>query len=135
MNIVDVIQGTPEWKAARAGKVTASKIPDVLAKGKGTAEAVTRRKYRLQLVSEILTDQPGKTSWPITGASFVLMHKVQADPAKGLEVLKFFDWAFKNGQKTAEELDYVALPQTLVKQIDGAWRTSLKDGAGNPVLK
>jgi putative phage-type endonuclease len=58
VNIVDVIQGTPEWKAARAGKVTASKIPDVLAKGKGTAEAVTRRKYRLQLVSEILTDQP-----------------------------------------------------------------------------
>ena len=84
---------------------------------------------------EILTDQPGKTSWPITGASFVLMHKVQADPAKGAEVLKFFDWAFKNGQKTAEELDYVALPATLVKQIDAAWRVSLKDSSGAPVLK
>ena len=84
---------------------------------------------------EILTEQPGKTSWPITGASFVLMHKVQADPAKGAEVLKFFDWAFKNGQKLAEELDYVALPPALVKQIDTAWRSSLKDAAGNPVLK
>ncbi len=84
---------------------------------------------------EILTEQPGKTSWPITGASFILMHKVQADPAKGAEVVKFFDWAFKNGQKTAEELDYVALPAVLVKQIDTALRASLKDSAGNPVVK
>lgn len=84
---------------------------------------------------EILTEQPGKTSWPITGASFILMHKVQADPAKGAEVVKFFDWAFKNGQKTAEELDYVALPAVLVKQIDTALRGSLKDAAGNPVVK
>lgn len=84
---------------------------------------------------EILTEQPGKTSWPITGASFVLMHKVQVDAAKGAEVLKFFDWAFKNGQKTAEELDYVPLPAALVKQIDAAWRTSLKDASGNPILK
>lgn len=50
-------------------------------------------------------------------------------------VLKFFDWAFKNGQKIAEDLDYVALPPALVKQIDGAWRTSLKDASGQPVLK
>jgi phosphate transport system substrate-binding protein len=84
---------------------------------------------------EILTEQPGKTSWPITGASFILMHKVQADPAKGAEVVKFFDWAFKNGQKTAEELDYVPLPSVLVKQIDTALRASLKDAAGNPVVK
>lgn len=84
---------------------------------------------------EILTEQPGKTSWPITGASFVLMHKVQTDAAKGAEVLKFFDWAFKGGQKIAEELDYVPLPQALVKQIDAAWRSSLKDASGNPVLK
>jgi phosphate transport system substrate-binding protein len=63
------------------------------------------------------------------------MHKVQADPAKGAEVVKFFDWAFKNGQKTAEELDYVPLPSVLVKQIDTALRASLKDAAGNPVVK
>jgi phosphate transport system substrate-binding protein len=84
---------------------------------------------------EILTEQPGKTSWPITGASFVLMHKVQADVAKGAEVLKFFDWAFKNGQKIAQDLDYVPLPPALVKQIDTAWRASLKDASGQPILK
>jgi len=63
------------------------------------------------------------------------MHKVQHDAAKGADVLKFFDWAFKNGQKIAEDLDYVALPPALVKQIDAAWRTSLKDASGQPVLK
>jgi len=84
---------------------------------------------------EVLTDEPGKTSWPITGASFVLMHKVQADAAKGAEVVKFFDWAFKNGQKMAEDLDYVALPVSLVKQIDAVWHSSLKDASGAPVVK
>jgi len=84
---------------------------------------------------EVLTDEPGKTSWPITGASFVLMHKVQADAAKGAEVVKFFDWAFKNGQKMAEDLDYVALPASLVKLIDAAWHSSLKDASGAPVVK
>lgn len=84
---------------------------------------------------EILTDQPGKTSWPISGASFILMHKIQADPAKGQEVVKFFSWAFQNGQKTAEELDYVALPKALVKQIETVWHSSLKDGAGNAIVK
>ena len=60
---------------------------------------------------QILTDQPGKTSWPITGASFILMHVKQDKPQNAAEVLKFFDWAFKNGQKMAEELDYVPLPR------------------------
>ena len=69
---------------------------------------------------EILTDQPGKTSWPITGASFVLMHKVQADPARAR--MKFFDWAFKNGQKTAEELDYVARRPWSSRSTHGAPR-------------
>ncbi|MDL2353878.1 MAG: phosphate ABC transporter substrate-binding protein PstS, partial [Pseudomonadota bacterium] len=55
----------------------------------------------------VLTDQPGKSSWPITGVSYILMHKVQADGAKGREVLKFFDWSYKNGAAAAAELDYV----------------------------
>src|SRR4030095_1237114 len=55
----------------------------------------------------ILTNQPGKSSWPITGASFILMHVKQEKPQNAAEVLKFFDWALKNGQKMAEELDYV----------------------------
>jgi phosphate transport system substrate-binding protein len=78
----------------------------------------------------VLTDQPGKASWPITGASFILMHKGQADAAKGKEVLKFFDWAYKNGGAMATELDYVAMPAPVVKQVQDAWKAQLKDSAG-----
>ncbi|HZX33736.1 MAG TPA: phosphate ABC transporter substrate-binding protein PstS [Rhodocyclaceae bacterium] len=83
---------------------------------------------------EILTNQSGKEAWPITGATFVLMHKVQDKPAQGAEVLKFFEWAYKNGGKMAEEMDYVALPDGLVKQIHTAWGNNIKDGAGKPVF-
>jgi phosphate transport system substrate-binding protein len=82
---------------------------------------------------QILTDQPGKSSWPITGASFILMHKVQDNPANAKEVLKFFDWSFKNGQKMADELDYVPLPESLVKQIETAWKAQIKDAGGKNV--
>jgi len=78
----------------------------------------------------ILTNQPGKASWPITGASFILMHAKQEKPQSGAEVLKFFDWALKNGQKMASELDYVPLPAPLVTQIEDAWKSQLKDGGG-----
>ncbi len=73
---------------------------------------------------EILTNQPGKDAWPITGATFILMHKVQDKPQQAAEVLKFFSWAYKNGGKMAEELDYVALPDSLVKVIEASWGTS-----------
>ncbi len=82
----------------------------------------------------VLTDQPGKASWPVTGASFILMHKAQADAAKAKEVLKFFDWAYKNGGAMATELDYVAMPAPVVKQInDVVWKGQLKDGSGKAV--
>ncbi|HEV2612944.1 MAG TPA: phosphate ABC transporter substrate-binding protein PstS [Noviherbaspirillum sp.] len=81
----------------------------------------------------VLTDQPGRDSWPITGTSFILMHKVQADPARGLEVLKFFDWAYKNGNATAARLSYVALPPALVDQVQQVWKTELKDSSGKAV--
>jgi phosphate transport system substrate-binding protein len=81
----------------------------------------------------VLTDQPGKQSWPITGASFILMYKVQPDAAKGREVLKFFDWAFKNGGAAAAELDYVPLPDPVVKVVQDAWKANIKDAAGKPI--
>ncbi len=80
--------------------------------------------------AEILTNQPGRDSWPITGATFILMHKVQAKPKQGVEVMKFFDWAYANGDKMAEDLVYVPLPDSLVKLIKSAWATNIKDGAG-----
>ena len=79
---------------------------------------------------QILTDQPGKSAWPITGASFILMHVKQDKPENAAEVLKYFDWCFHNGQKLAEELDYVPLPDNLVKQIEDAWKAQIKDGSG-----
>ncbi|MDB5839446.1 MAG: pstS [Herminiimonas sp.] len=81
----------------------------------------------------VLTDQPGKASWPITGASFILMHKVQADAGKAKEVVKFFDWAYRNGGAMATELDYVAMPPAVITQVQGAWKAQLKDGSGKPV--
>ena len=82
---------------------------------------------------QILTDQPGKTAWPITGASFILMHVKQDKRQNAVEVLKFFDWSFHNGQKLAEDLDYVPLPEGVTKVIAGAWKTQLKDASGKTV--
>jgi phosphate transport system substrate-binding protein len=81
----------------------------------------------------ILTDQPGKQSWPMTGASFILMHKVQDKPENAKEVLKFFDWSFKNGAQMADELDYVPMPDPVIKLIQSVWKSQIKDGAGKAV--
>ena len=81
----------------------------------------------------VLTDQPGKASWPMTGASFILIHKVQEKPEHGKEVLRFFEWSFKNGAKMADELDYVPMPDPVVKLIQSAWKSQIKDGSGKSV--
>ena len=78
----------------------------------------------------VLTDQPGKASWPITGASFILVHKVQEKPESAKEVLKFFEWSFKNGAKMADELDYVPMPDPVVKLIQSVWKSQIKDASG-----
>lgn len=81
----------------------------------------------------VSTNQPGKASWPITGATFILMHKTQADGARGKEVLKFIDWSYKNGAEMATELDYIAMPANVVNMIEGVWKAQLKDAAGKPI--
>jgi len=78
----------------------------------------------------ILTEQRGKESWPITGATFILLHKVPAKPQQSVEVMKFFDWSYANGAKLAADLDYVPLPDALTKQIRGAWASQIKDASG-----
>src|SRR6516165_5009686 len=74
----------------------------------------------------ILTNQPGDKSWPITGASFILVYGSPPDPAATGAALKFFDWAFKNGAKMAADLDYVPLPDSLVSQVRNTWKTQIK---------
>ena len=81
---------------------------------------------------QILTEQPGKDSWPITGATFILMHKVQDKPAQATSSLKFFDWAYKNGDKTADDLDYVPMPANVKAIIEKAWG-EIKDASGKSV--
>ncbi len=81
----------------------------------------------------VLTNQPGKTSWPATGASFIIMHRTQADALTGRAVLKFFDWAFKNGSTMASELDYVPMPPAVVKQIQDTWKTQLTYANGKAI--
>ena len=82
---------------------------------------------------EILTDEPGKASWPITGATFILMHKLQDKPANAAEVLKFFDWAYTNGGKMALDMDYIPMPDSVVKLVKGAWKAQVKDASGKAI--
>jgi len=81
---------------------------------------------------QVLTNQPGKDAWPITGATFILMHKSQDKPAQATTTLKFFDWAYKNGDKTAGDLDYVPMPDKVKGTIATAWG-EIKDSSGKPV--
>lgn len=81
----------------------------------------------------ILTEAAGKGAWPIAGATFILMHRVQDKPEIGKEVLRFFTWAYAKGDGMAEALDYVPLPDAVVGQIQASWRAQLKDGSGKPL--
>ncbi|MBA2961279.1 MULTISPECIES: phosphate ABC transporter substrate-binding protein PstS [Ramlibacter] len=82
---------------------------------------------------QILTNQPGAESWPITGATFILMHKVQDKPAQAAATIKFFEWAYKSGDKTADDLDYVPMPAAVKTQVEKLWATELKDASGKAI--
>ena len=81
---------------------------------------------------QILTNQPGKDSWPLSGATFILMHTSQDKPANGSETLKFFNWAYANGEKAATDLDYVPMPTAAVAAIQKAWG-EIKDTSGKAI--
>jgi phosphate transport system substrate-binding protein len=74
----------------------------------------------------VLTDEPGAGSWPITGATFILMHKQPQDAAASAEALKFFDWAYSKGDKMAEELDYIPMPDNVVAAVKKVWASDIK---------
>src|SRR5665213_3682405 len=91
------------------------------------AEWVKNRYY------VVITDQPGKNAWPIAASTFVVMQKVQDKPTQAAGVLKFFAWAFNDGQKLAAGLDYVPLPPNLVKSIEATWAHEIKDTSGKAI--
>jgi len=81
----------------------------------------------------VLTDQPGSNAWPISGASFILMYKQQEKPAVAHAVLKFFDWSYKNGDKMAEELDYVPIPNNVANMVEKTWSREITGPNGQSV--
>jgi phosphate transport system substrate-binding protein len=82
----------------------------------------------------ILANQPGAQSWPMTAATWILAYKKPSDPAATTQALKFFDWAYTKGDKMAEELDYVAMPDNVVTDVEKMWATEIKDASGKPLF-
>jgi phosphate transport system substrate-binding protein len=82
---------------------------------------------------QVLTEQPGKDAWPITGATFILMYKAQDKPVNAAGALKFFDWAYANGDKLASELEYVPLPDSVKALVRKQWADNIKDGTGKAI--
>jgi len=81
----------------------------------------------------VLTDQPGTESWPITGASFILMYKKQDRPERARAVLAFFDWCYKQGGKAALGLDYVPMPEQVVDMVEKSWSSELRDASAGSI--
>ena len=82
---------------------------------------------------QVLTDQAGKDTWPISGATFILMYKAQDKPVNAANSLKFFEWAYLNGDKMADELEYVPLPVAVKELVRKSWAANIKDAAGKPI--
>jgi phosphate transport system substrate-binding protein len=82
----------------------------------------------------ILANQPGAQSWPMTAATFILIHKQPQDPAAATEALKFFAWAYAKGAKMAEDLDFVPMPTAVVGTIETTWSKEIKDAGGKPLF-
>src|SRR5258705_8017483 len=82
----------------------------------------------------ILSNQPGAQAWPMTAATFILIHKQPQDAAAAAEALKFFAWAYAKGGKMAEELDFVPMPTSVVTAVEGVWTKEIKDASGKPLF-
>ena len=109
----------------------------------GNAVAPTRKTFQAAAANAdwsstpgfgvILSNQPGAESWPMTAATFILIPKKPEDPAATAEALKFFGWAYAKGDKMAEELDYVPMPNRVVTEIEKVWASEIKDSTGKPL--
>ena len=82
---------------------------------------------------QVLTDQAGKDAWPISGATFILMYKSQDKAANAANSLKFFDWAYANGDKMADDLEYVPLPASVKELVRKSWAANIKDASGKAI--
>jgi phosphate transport system substrate-binding protein len=132
--------GYVEYAYAKQNKLTYTKLTNkdgkAVAPGIGsfTAAAGNANWEGAPGFGMILTDEAGAETWPVTGATFVLIHKQPKEPAAAREALKFFSWAFAKGGKMAEELDYVPIPGNVVGAIEKVWASEIKDATGKPVF-
>ncbi len=132
--------GYVEYAYAKQNKLTFTKLVNK----DGKTVAPTSESFQASAASAdwtgtpgfgvILTDQAGATSWPISGATFILIHKQPPDPAAAAEALKFFAWGYAKGARMAEELDYVPLPSSVVTAIQKVWVSDIKDANGKPIF-
>jgi phosphate transport system substrate-binding protein len=111
----------------RAGSFVAADDDSVQAAAKGADWKNARRFY------VVLTDQPGAGAWPIAGATFVLMQRKQKRPDVAREVLRFFDWGYRNGDGAAKALGYVPMPAAVVDMVGKSWEKELRDEAGGKI--
>jgi phosphate transport system substrate-binding protein len=131
--------GYVEYAYAKQNKLTFTKLVNK----DGTAVAPTSESFQAAAASAdwtgtpgfavLLTNEAGAGSWPIAGATFILIHKQPQDPAAASEALKFFAWAYAKGGKMAEDLDYVPMPANVVRAIEQVWATEIKDASGKPL--
>jgi len=132
--------GYVEYAYAKQNKLTFTKLVNK----DGKTVAPTSESFQASAASAdwtgtpgfgvILTDQAGATSWPISGVTFILIHKQPPDPAAAAEALKFFAWGYAKGARMAEELDYVPLPSSVVTAIQKVWVSDIKDANGKPIF-
>ena len=126
--------GYVEYAYAKQNNLAYTKLVDADGKAISPTEesfsAAAKGADWSKTFAQDLTNQKGDNAWPISSTTFILVYKDQQDAAKGAEVLKFFDWAYKNGTKLTTDLDYAALPASVVEQIRAAWKTNIKDSSG-----
>jgi phosphate transport system substrate-binding protein len=132
--------GYIEYAYAKQNKLTFTKVINKDGKPvEPTAESFTAAAANADWMGTpgfgvILTNEAGAGSWPIAGATFILMHKQPQDPAAASEALKFFAWAYAKGDKMAQDLDYVPMPDKVVAAIQKVWATEVKDASGKPLF-
>ncbi|MGC6389403.1 phosphate ABC transporter substrate-binding protein PstS [Ewingella sp. S1.OA.A_B6] len=126
--------GYVEYAYAKQNSLAYTKLVDAdgkaIAPTEASFSAAAKGADWKRTFAQDLTNQKGDNAWPISSTTFILIYKNQQDAAKGTEVLKFFDWAYKNGNKLTTDLDYAALPESVVEQIRAAWKTNIKDSNG-----
>jgi phosphate transport system substrate-binding protein len=131
--------GYVEYAYAKQNKMTFTKVVNKAGKtvepslASFQAAAASAKWESVPGFGEILTDEPGDAAWPIAGATFILMHKKAVKPDDSAAALKFFTWAYEKGDTMASDLDYVPMPDNVVKLVKDEWK-KITGADGKPLM-